>query len=527
MVCCGSSQWKREEKVDHRFDFIDICDFHTGSFGARIGYLAIWFGIIRSFAILGLDIYTAIGLLILNTNAQAVAQQTFIAHDITKWIFSGCIILSVVLLIWDWIVAIRIIRSRNISFAFTNLIANRWYSVKGYDYHCLFHKLSATDQKSDSMAFWVFFSFIGWKRLILSEGPRQAINAMTVFSVLSTRNFSFKPEAYENITYFQWTVLGFMALSLIIWLFSFVRFCLAALLFFPILCHIRGGLTEFVVRRIDKRIERIMEKARRKRLDRYARTRAEENGSIRSGKVGNKKDLARSKSLLREKPTLPQLMNDMEKGPQTPLPVAMSRSTSESGSLASSASSTKKDAYRPSPPPLVRDDSLPMYRPQQSGGPGDAYPMRPMDHAQPRFAPAHAYAQPQNTHPAFRGPPPGARPGNMRAPTYHRQASYEAPLAAITSPALQHEPRQQQSWQSRSQPQLRQASLQQQQQQPRMPAGPYPVMSRSASHPALRDDAGFPGQTRRPSYGSRPMPSQQPMQGRGPYPPLGNARPHY
>lgn len=419
MGCCDGNSWKREEKADHRFDFIEIKDFHTSSFGCRMAHMMVWFSTFRSFAILGLDIYTAVGLLLLKSYTTTVAQQTFIAHDITKWIFAGCIILSIVLLIWDWIFAIRIIRRKNISFAFTNLIANRVYSLKSYDHHCLFYKLSSSSHKSNQLAFWVFFSFIGWKRLLLSEGPRQAINALTVFSVLSTRDFSFSPASYSNITPFQWTVLGFMSLSLLIWLFSFARFCIASLLFFPLLCHIQGGLTEFVVRKIDKRIERIIEKARKKRLERYARARASDRDSRSSN--GKKQTLTRSKSILKESPTLPSIPTIDEKN------VGYAHSF-DSDSIYSHTSMTKSSSMA-SIPTLPRSETLPLYR---SATQDDLRAMPHQDAVQqvptlPRLGPSPPRLL--NETPQDRRTPPlhQQRSTTRPLPSYHRQDSYNAP----------------------------------------------------------------------------------------------------
>lgn len=427
MGCCDGRSWKREEKKDHRFDYLEIKDFHTNSIGCRLGHFYVWVSAFRSFAILGLDIYTAIGLLVLHSYKSTVTQQTFIAHDITKWIFAGCIILSVVLLIWDWIFAIRIMRSKNISFAFTNVIANRVYSLRKYDYHCLFYRLSSSSHKSNKVAFWVFFSFQGWKRLLLSEGPRQAINALTVFSVLSTRNFALTAEAYADITPFQWTVLGFMALSLIIWLFSFVRFCIAALVFFPLLCHIRGGLTEFVVRKIDKRIETIIQKARKKRLDRYAEARKQEGLPVIPG---SKKGAAlqRTKSIIAEKPTLPSLSLGLEEVDEkrslhsTSYAIGSDTDSIRShGSMDKSPSCFNLAAY----PPTTGSDALPRYTtPSQDV----AFPSYAQ--TQPSLPDLSLDSPPrlQNDPSTFRSIPGNARRPLIQAvPSYHRQESFSRP----------------------------------------------------------------------------------------------------
>ena len=44
------------------------------------------------------------------------------AEKTGKWIFFGCIIASFLLLGWEWLKARKIIRSRDISYAFTNVM---------------------------------------------------------------------------------------------------------------------------------------------------------------------------------------------------------------------------------------------------------------------------------------------------------------------------------------------------------------------------------------------------------------------
>src|SRR5271169_5480496 len=114
---------------------------------------------------------TAIFLLAFNKWATQVKPA--VSLSISRWIFSGCIIFSFLLLAKDWWTARKIIRSRDISFAYTNLlgnfilitsltVANRWYSVRGgYAYFCLFDRLGDSRHAWDSIAFFVFFSFKG------------------------------------------------------------------------------------------------------------------------------------------------------------------------------------------------------------------------------------------------------------------------------------------------------------------------------------------------------------------------------
>jgi hypothetical protein len=54
-----------------------------------------------------------------------------------------------------------IIRSRDISYAFTNVMANNYYSMKSYDHFCFFSQINNSKKKKDEFAFFVFFTFKG------------------------------------------------------------------------------------------------------------------------------------------------------------------------------------------------------------------------------------------------------------------------------------------------------------------------------------------------------------------------------
>lgn len=82
-----------------------------------------------------------------------------VQFKIAKWIFVGCIIFSFLLLGYEWYKARAVIYSRDISYTFTNVMANDYYSIKNYDNFCLFCRISSNRQKKDKVAFFVFFTF--------------------------------------------------------------------------------------------------------------------------------------------------------------------------------------------------------------------------------------------------------------------------------------------------------------------------------------------------------------------------------
>jgi hypothetical protein len=84
-----------------------------------------------------------------------------IPPNVSKWIFLGAIIFSFLLLFWDIRKSRAIIASRDISWAFTSVIASRYYSIKDYKYYCLFWKINSSRKFVDSVAFFVFFTLKG------------------------------------------------------------------------------------------------------------------------------------------------------------------------------------------------------------------------------------------------------------------------------------------------------------------------------------------------------------------------------
>jgi hypothetical protein len=55
----------------------------------------------------------------------------------------------------------KIVRSRDIAFAYTNSMANDYYSVRDYDYFCFWCHVSESEKKKDIIIGFVFFTFKG------------------------------------------------------------------------------------------------------------------------------------------------------------------------------------------------------------------------------------------------------------------------------------------------------------------------------------------------------------------------------
>ena len=259
-------KWHHEDIPDHKFDYINIKDFRHQSFTTWVSYAWNFVVIAKTIAIYAFDIQTAVFLLAYDKWSENSVKPA-IPFKVSKWLYSSCIFLSFILLAKDWWDGRKVIISRDISLAYTNIIAHRWYTCKSYDYHCLFVRISKSDKLTHSIAIFVFFSYKGWKRMFFAEGPRQAINAITLYSVAKSVHFSTDFSKYYHTT-IQAVVLIFMTLSLIIWMISVLQVIVATCFYLPLLCFtIQGNLKEFVCHIVDLRITQLLAKNRKKRME--------------------------------------------------------------------------------------------------------------------------------------------------------------------------------------------------------------------------------------------------------------------
>ena len=126
----------------------------------------------------------------------------------------------------------------------------------------------------------------GWKRLLLAEGPRQVLNAITLYSVAKNEDFSFDIHVYQQeYTTIQGVVMSIMLLTVSIWALSFIRLLVAGLLYWPLLvCHIRGNLKEYCCHKVDKRISQMLVERRQRRFDQRPEKKRETSNSPDSAK---------------------------------------------------------------------------------------------------------------------------------------------------------------------------------------------------------------------------------------------------
>ncbi|KAF5333410.1 hypothetical protein D9611_002178 [Ephemerocybe angulata] len=319
MCGCGGAKWKREEVPDHKFDFIDTREFYDNSFFMRVKYIWVYVIVLKSFLVYISDIFSAITMLTSKTWSNEIFEECgdtpgcfFIPFNTGKWLFVGCIIFSFLLLAYESHKSKKIIASRDISFAFTNVMANNYYSLRSYNHFCFFEHISDSTKTIDDFAFFVFFTFKSWKRLLLADGPRQTINGMTLYGIWLLRHKNAE-NWYDLSVYFAGNSFSTTAITITaaftvtVFAGSFLLLCVAAICYIPLLCHIRGNLKEYCCHKVDKRIGDVMKRRQKERLAETAKL-AQKEAMGDFSHLKNKKGDMVGKPL--PQPTLPNISLD-------------------------------------------------------------------------------------------------------------------------------------------------------------------------------------------------------------------------
>ncbi|KAG5718758.1 hypothetical protein E4T56_gene2643 [Termitomyces sp. T112] len=317
---CGGSKWKREVVADHKFDFVDTREFTDNGFVMRMKYLWLYIIVLKSFMVYILDIFSAVTMLSTEAWSNEIFNQCrttdgciFIPFKTGRWLFVGCIIFSFLLLAYEARKSKKIIASRDISYAFTNVMANNYYSLRSYDHFCFFDHISNSTKTSDDFAFFVFFTFKSWKRVLLADAPRQTINALTLYAIYLVKHKN--PGKWYDIG--KWfannkslstsllTVTTF--LTVLVFAGSLLLLIMAGICYVPLLCHIQGNLKEYCCHKVDKRIDAVIKRRQKQRLADAAKL-AQREAQGDFSHLKNKKGEMIAKPL--PQPTLPNLSVD-------------------------------------------------------------------------------------------------------------------------------------------------------------------------------------------------------------------------
>ncbi|KAF4447378.1 hypothetical protein F53441_9098 [Fusarium austroafricanum] len=331
MTCCGNRKKQVVGLADQKWEYINLRDFKSRGCGTVFAYIYLWLMLLVSVAVYAVDSFTAVNLLIFDRWSSKIDPA--ISFNVSKWIFSICIILSFINLAYEGIRAFRVIKRGNVAESYLDNLAVRWESIRlgsqGWKRFLVFAELTKSKEGAQYIALFTYFNFQAWIRVIICSGPRQVLNAFTLKSVYEAKLTPTADNVGESITgffnkikiladedYQQALILSGMCFTLVIWIFS-ALFLLAAVLFWVFFLYhwipaADGGLSGYCERKVTKTLMKIVTKTVNKALAREEANRIRTEAKA-AKKNGEKPHLDRAATL----PTLPNvgLVNKMDHSP--------------------------------------------------------------------------------------------------------------------------------------------------------------------------------------------------------------------
>ncbi|KAJ8117931.1 hypothetical protein OPT61_g967 [Boeremia exigua] len=331
MGCCGD----REKGLvnvaaDQKWDYINLSDFRSTSCLTPFSYAWLWILVLISCAVYAADAFTAVNLLAFNKWSSQV--QPKVPFEVAKWIFAITIIISYVFLVYRGIRAFRVMRSGSVTECYLEPMAAIWQSMRltssgrGWRRFLVFAELTKSKKGANYIALFVYFQFKSALIIIVAQGPRIAINAMTLYAVMQAQLLPVGDHASDDRSGFeqffmnikamietgnkQETVVYFtMLFSLVIWVIAALGIIISCIFYIFFLWHYipraDGSLTNYCRRKVESRLARIVGKKMKKAIEKEdQKRRAEEQKAMKKGAMNPSSS----------KPTLPSLVGKEDDG---------------------------------------------------------------------------------------------------------------------------------------------------------------------------------------------------------------------
>lgn len=275
--------WNHSQSL-YKFEDLDLSLYVRRRYKKRFQYfISIWGLTILKSIMLVSDIYTCIKLLAFNVWSNNYVEP-YVPFNISKWLFSVCILISLLLMVFEVVDGYQIYKTRIISLCFINNWSRTIFSLRSYAMFCLFDKITPSGFQQ-KLTFLTYFELRNCSRLLFADTPRQIVNGLTLWSVLLTKN-----EKNKNLKDFQsligiWNkikwiiknnheeaiILSFMLLSFLIWIIFITKFWIAVFAFFGVYHTVVkkqkfNGLKEYICLTISYNIDYLTEKYKYKRF---------------------------------------------------------------------------------------------------------------------------------------------------------------------------------------------------------------------------------------------------------------------
>ncbi|EDP54094.1 hypothetical protein KXX16_007972 [Aspergillus fumigatus] len=336
MPCCGERE-KGPVSREEKWDSVNLDDFKSESCLTPFSYFLVYVFLLVSIAVYGVDTFTAVNLLAFSRWAGSI--EPAIPFTVSRWIFAVCIIVSFVLLFLRWLHAIRAMRSGSIARSYLDPLAARVQSIRmgrrgrGWRRFLVFAELTKSKKGAEYVALFAYFSFESWMNTVFADGPRQVVNAITLYSVMRMdllpggKNSVDDDKAgiiqfFENVKILaednnqRAVVLCGMLFTLVIWVLSILKLASAVILYLIFLFHHipaeDGSLKVYCRRKINARLMRIVRRKVDKALAKSTLDRAPTQPHL----------------ALDRNPTLP-MVADLDAEDKAPTVPTLSRSTTQ------------------------------------------------------------------------------------------------------------------------------------------------------------------------------------------------------
>jgi Fungal potassium channel len=140
-------------------------DFKSTSCFTPLAYGYLIVSLIISVAVYAVDIFTAVNLLAFNRWSGEI--KPIISFDISKWIFSACIIASLVNLAFEYLRALHVMRRGAVAESYLDSLAVRLECIRmgkngrGWRRFLVFAELTKGRKGAEFVALFTYFSFQG------------------------------------------------------------------------------------------------------------------------------------------------------------------------------------------------------------------------------------------------------------------------------------------------------------------------------------------------------------------------------
>ncbi|KAL2822031.1 eukaryotic membrane protein family-domain-containing protein [Aspergillus granulosus] len=362
MSCCGDREKGAPVALEEQWDYMNLDDFKSESCLSVLSYFFLFILLLISIAVYAVDTFTAVTLLAFSRWAGQI--EPAIPFRYSRWIFAVCILVSFALLAWRWLHAIRAIRSGSVAQSYLDSLAARVQSIRvghhgrGWRRFLVFGELTKNRKGAEYVALFTYFAFESWMNTVIADGPRQVVNAITLYSVMRMDLLPGGENAVEEdkagiLQFFdnvkilaeennlRALVLAGMLFTVVIWVLSVIKLIVAIVLYLLFLFHHipseDGTLKAYCRRKINTRLKRIV--------------RTKVNKALAKGVALQDRAPTNPTLGIDRKPTLPVFGGD----DKTPIVSTLSRTTTQTTMATLPAYSSRPGTAAPS----EREPTLP------------------------------------------------------------------------------------------------------------------------------------------------------------------------